>query len=48
MHFVMGLIMLSNNAILSSESTSNSIPMINTINEWSLGFVGYNVVTDQF
>ena len=40
--------MLSNNAILSSESTSNSVPWINTINKWSLKRMGYNVVTDQF
>jgi len=47
-HFGMGLWMLSNNAILSSESFENKNETINSINKWGREKIGFNFLSDQF
>jgi len=47
-HFGMGLWMLSNNAILSSESLENESETINNINKWGRETIGFNFLSDQF
>lgn len=47
-HFLMGLLMLSNGAILSGESTQNQIPTIIEANKWSRSKLGFNVLSDEF
>ena len=47
-HLVGGLFLLANNAILSSHSLENTNETIDSINKWSLGVFGFNILSDQF
>lgn len=47
-HFIGGLIFLSNNAILQSNSFENKNATVNSINAWSVGNFGFNLLSDQF
>ena len=47
-HLVGGLFLLSNNAILQSESFENQNDTIDSINDWSNKAIGFNVLSDQF
>lgn len=45
-HFIAGLILLSNNGILQSESVENKDANIRAINTWAVNTFGFNVLSD--
>lgn len=47
-HLIGGLFLLSNNAILQSESVENKNENIRAMNEWAIENFGFNIMSDQF
>ena len=47
-HLIGGLILLSNNAIMSSDSIENKMELVNSVNKWAVRNFGFNLLSDQF
>lgn len=45
-HFIAGLILLSNNAILQSDSVENQNATIRKVNRWGVRNFGFNLLSD--